>query len=72
MCYDAAGASSALGLIKRTISTCSPKVISLQYKGPVRPKLEVGKPLASPYFKKDIKVLEDVQRRSTKVISGMQ
>jgi hypothetical protein len=60
-----------LGLIKHTISTCSSKVISLLYKGLVHPKLEVGMSLASSYLKKDIKVLKDVQRRATKVISGM-
>ena len=47
---SAAGASSTLGLIKCTISTCSSKVISLLYKGLVHPKLEVGMSLASPYF----------------------
>jgi hypothetical protein len=38
----------------------------------VCPKLEVGMSLASLYFEKVIKFLEDVQRHATKVISGMQ
>jgi hypothetical protein len=61
-----------LGLIKHIISSRSPKVISLLYKRLVHPKLEVGMFLASPYFKKDIKFLEDVQRRASKVTAGMQ
>ncbi|XP_065573812.1 uncharacterized protein LOC136035769 [Artemia franciscana] len=36
----AALASSSLGLIKRTICSCSPKILSLLYKGHVQPRLE--------------------------------
>ena len=61
-----------MGLIKRTLSTRSLKVISLLYNGLVFPKLEAGMYLVTSCFKKDIKVLEDVQRRAIKVISGMQ
>ena len=57
----AASASSSLGLIKRTISSRSPKILSFLYKGLVRPRLETGMVLASPFFKKDVKILEDVQ-----------
>ena len=67
----AASASSSLGLIKRTISSCSPKILSLLYKGLVQPRLETGMVLASPFFKKDAKLLEDVQRRATKMVSGL-
>ena len=52
----AASASSSLGLIKRTI----------------RPWLETGMVLASPFFKKDAKILEVVQRRATKMVSGLR
>ena len=67
----AASASSSLGLIKRTISSRSPKILSLLYKGLVWPRLETGMVLASPFFKKDAKILEDVQRRATKMVSGL-
>ena len=50
----------------------SPKIISLLFKRLVHPKVEVRISLASPYFQKDITVLEDFQRHATKVISGMQ
>jgi len=60
-----------MGLIRRTLSICSPKVIKLLYRGLVGPKLEGGLSLA-PHFKKGIKVLKDVQKRAAKVISGMQ
>ena len=68
---SATGASSTMGLIKCTISTCSLKVISLLYKELVHPKLEVGMSLASPYFKKDIKFV-GICRDIPLVISGMQ
>ena len=61
----------SLGLIKRTISSQSPKILSLLYKGLVWPRLETGMVLASPFFKKDAKILEDVQRRATKMVSGL-
>jgi len=41
------------------------------YKALVRPRLEVGMSLAAPFFKKDRKLLEDVQRRATKMVTNM-
>ena len=41
------------------------------YKALVRPRLEVRMSLAAPFFKKDKKLLEDVQRRATKMVSNM-
>ena len=67
----AASASSSLGLIKRTISSHSPKMPSLLYKGLVWPRPETGMVLASPFFKKDVTILEDIQRRATKMVSGL-
>ncbi|XP_065561312.1 uncharacterized protein LOC136027777 [Artemia franciscana] len=46
----AASVSSSLGLIKRTISSHSPKILSLLYKGLVQPRLETGMVLAFPIF----------------------
>ncbi|XP_065565873.1 uncharacterized protein LOC136030760 [Artemia franciscana] len=47
-----ASASSSLGLIKRTISSCSSKLLNLLFKGLVWPRLETGMVLAFPFFKK--------------------
>ena len=66
-----ASASSSIELIKRTISSCLPKILSLLYKGLVWPRLETGMIHASPFFKKDVKILEDDQRKVTKMVSGL-
>ena len=42
------------------------------YKALVRPRLEVGMSLASPYFKKDKEILERVQQRATKMVKGLK
>ena len=67
----AASASSSLGLTKRTMSSHSPKILSLLYKDLFSLRLETGMVLASPFFKKDAKILEDVQRRAIKMVSGL-
>ena len=64
-------ADETLGIIKRTISSRHPRVLMKLYKALVRPRLEVGMSLAVPFFKKDKKLLEDVQRRATKRVSSM-
>ena len=66
-----ASASSSLGLVKRTISSCSPKTVSFLYKALVWPRLETCMVLASPFFTKDVKIPEDVKRRATKMVSGL-
>ena len=67
-----AKANQALGLIKQTFTTRKSGVITKLYKAMVRPHLEFGMTLASPYYKMDVKVLESVQRRATKLISAFQ
>ena len=63
--------NKTLGIIKRTISSQHPRVLMKLYKVLVRPRLEVGMSLAAPFFKKDRKLLEDVQRRATKMVTNM-
>ena len=53
-----ANASRALGIIKHSITSRSRHVITKLYKGLVRPCLEVGTILATPWFKKDKVMLQ--------------
>jgi len=58
-----------LGCIKRTVTNRSRKVILPLYS---TPDLEYCIPLWSPQYKKDMDLLEQVQRRATKMIRGME
>ena len=64
-------ANKTLSIIKRTISSRHPRVLMKLYKVLVHPRLEVGMSLAAPFFKKDRKLLEDVQHRATKMVTNM-
>ena len=63
-------ANTVLGMIKRNINFKSKDVIVKLYKALVRPKLEYCIQAWCPYLKKDIDILERVQRRATKMIEG--
>ena len=65
-------ANVALGLIKRNIHCKSKDVIVRLYKALVRPKLEYCVQAWCPYLKKDIDILERVQKRATKMIGGLR
>jgi len=65
-------ANRMLGMIKRNFIDRSQETIILLYKSLVRPHLEYCCQLWSPYYKKDIKLIEGVQRRPTKLVTGMQ
>ena len=67
----AAVANAVLGMIRRTF-LCKDKELILQlYKSLARPRLEKCIQAWRPYLKKDINVLERVQKRTTKLISGL-
>jgi hypothetical protein len=70
-CEAAKKANRAVGQIKRTVTERSKEVIVPLYKSLVRPQLEYCVEAWRPYLKKDISVLEKVQRRATKMIEGM-
>jgi hypothetical protein len=63
-------ANSVLGMIRRTMSSKSKKIIVRLYKSLVRPKLEYCVQAWRPFLRKDIDKLEKVQRRATKMIDG--
>ena len=64
-------AKANLGLLKRTISSQSSSVFLKLYKAQVRPILGFGTCLAGPFYKSDIQLFEDIQRRSTKCINSL-
>jgi len=63
-------ANAVLGMIKRNINFKSKNIMVKLYKSLVRPQLEYCVQAWSPYLRKDIDILERVQRRATKLIEG--
>ena len=58
-------------MIKRTFSYFSKESLLTLYKSYVRPHLEFCVQAWSPFLKKDIIILEKVQRRATKLLAGI-
>ena len=62
-----------LGMIKHNFVDRSKETTIPLYKSLVRPPhIEYCSQVWSPYYKKDIKLLEGIRRRATKLITGMQ
>ena len=64
----ASKANTVLGMIKRNISFKSKYVIVRLYKALVRQKLEFCVQAWCSYLRKDLAIIERVQRRATKLI----
>ena len=61
-----------IGLIRRIITYKEKKLIIPLYKAIVRPHLEYCIQAWRPYCKKDINMLERIQRRATKLIPELR
>ena len=68
----AAKDNQMLGLIRRNITYMEKTLIIPLYKAIVRPHLEYCIQAWRPYHKKDIDILERVQRRATKFIPELK
>ena len=63
-------ANKRLGLIKRCFSTRNKDTLSILYKSIVRPVLEYGSPVWSPWLKKDKELLDKVQTNFSKICNN--
>jgi hypothetical protein len=68
----AAKANSMLGLINRTFSFIDKEMFLTLYKTLVRPHMEYASSVWYPWLKKDIKILERVQKRATKIMDSIK
>ena len=57
-----------LGLIKHTFTYMNKEMFKVLYKTLIRPHLEYCPQVWNPYLIKDINILENIQRRATKIV----
>ena len=61
-----------LGMIRRTFSCKEKSIIMKLYKSLVRPHLDYCVQAWRPHYQKDINTLEAVQKRATRMVTGLQ
>ena len=64
-------ANRVLAITRRTFDCMSDEIFCLIFKGLVRPHLEYATPVWSPHLNKYKDQLENVQRRATKLVPGL-
>ena len=65
-------ANSIMGVIRRTIEYLDYETFKLLFTALVRPHLEYANAVWSPFLKKHITAIENVQRRATKYLPGLR
>ena len=65
-------ANRNLGIISKTFTFMDPEMFLTLYKSLVRPHLEYASVIWSPKFKKDKIVIENVQRRATRLVQSLK
>ncbi len=59
----------SLGFLRRNFKDCTPKVKAALYTTMVRPALEYASTVWDPHLQKDVKTLEQVQRRAARYVT---
>ena len=65
-------ANVVLGIVKKSFIHLDSTTLPLLYKSLVRPHIEYGNVIWGPYFKEDIKAVDMVQRRATKLVPNLR